>query len=150
MNSFSSRIKDIEARLIKLKTLGLSSASSLTIAKKNLTVRFQVVPQRTVGGEVLDCGSSKVAYIIVTPINNPVALAVMYLRDLNSLYNDRYYGTNYYYSGGSYIFRVVIYGSSDDLRRLNNGETLPVENYNFRIDCSSDFNYSVIYEDNDQ
>lgn len=149
MNNIYSKIKGIEARLNSLKAIGLTSASSISIAKKDITVQMQIVPLRVVSGEVLDCGSSKEVYIKITPLKNNVAFPVLYIKDTNSLYNERYIGVNLYYINGAYTYRIIAHGSDDDLRRLNNGEVLPVENYNFNVSCTSDFNYSIEYKDND-
>lgn len=143
-NDYYSKIRGIEARMNRLKTLGLSSASSLSVASKTLTLPFQIVALRTVAGEVLDCGSSREAYVRITPQGNQPCFAIIYLTD-DHIHRNRRAFFRRVYKDDEYIFRIYLSGTSDDLADLNRGVVLPSQDYHFKLYCTSNFNYSITW-----
>lgn len=149
MNNFSSRIRDIEARMNRAKTLSLASSSSLKISQTEITIPFQIVATRVVSGEVLDCDSSKVAYVAISTANNAPALIAMRLISPTSfgdriIINSR---TLENIGNAKYGYKIRISGDDSDLQALNNGQTLPWENYKFKILATSEISLSIRYID---
>lgn len=145
MNLYS-RVKDIEARMNRLKTIGLSSSSSLTLTRKNIVLPVKIIPLRTVSGEVLECGADRVAWVQIT--TDKPAFVAMYITDTTPLHGSRPIGNNQYFVDGKYTYRIEVYGSNDDLDSLNRGVVLPTEYYSFSFYCTSNFTYSITWVNN--
>lgn len=147
MNNFYSKIKNIEARINSAKTLGLSSSSSLSIVEKTFSVFLQIVPTRVVSGEVLDCGSSQYFYIEISTENNMPALLGLRLLSPTSFTEELYvskYGADY--NNFKYAYNILTFGSQRELDILNNGGTLPVVRYDFKIVSTSNITFTTRYE----
>ena len=151
INTFSGRIRVIEAQLNKLKTLGTSSSSSLGTSTVDITIPFQIIATRTVSGEVLECYSSKYANInLKTNDGSPALFSVEFISPLN-FGNRRIITWDWISEETSYQYnhRICIEGNEEDLAALNRGQTLPVVNWKFRIKMTSLFSYYIKYEDYD-
>lgn len=150
MNSFSDRIRNIEARINRLKTLSLSSSSSLAVSYTTITMPFQIVATRiTAQGEIMDCDSSKVAYVGISTADDAPALISLRLISPTS-FGDRIIisaRTIQNIGGHKYGYKFRIGGDDNDLQILRNGGTLPVVNYTFKIVATSSITYSITYED---
>lgn len=150
MNSFENKILGIKARINRFKTLGLSSSSSLAVAEKTITIPFQIIATRITGaGEVMDADSSKIAYVRINTNDNMPALVTLRLISPTS-FGDRIIMTakTLNDSGGArYCYRIAISGDTSDIAALNNGQTLPIINYTFKILTTSAISYSIHYVD---
>lgn len=151
MSNFSSKIKDIERRINQLKTLGLSSSSSLNIAEYEITLHFQIVATRIgAGGEVFDAGSSQEALIrITTKDNRPALICLRYISPLQigarTIYIDE---TLMNIGNYDYAYNCVIFGDEADKQALQNGQTLPVQNYKYKILATSEItSINITYRD---
>lgn len=151
MNSFASKIKNIESRLNKLKTLGLSSSSSLAVRGYELSLNFQIVATRTgSGGEVFDTGASQRAYVRLRTKNNSSALTcIRYISPLNV-------GARILYSQPTlaniqdYNYEYIFYINGDEADRaaIQGGQTLPVQTYKYKILSTSEITgIDIRYED---
>ena len=147
MANFYEKIRSIEAQMNKLKTLGLTSSSSLSIIKKDITLPFQLVGTSGTPGYYSWCSSSKLANVKIVPKSNKPAFATLYTKN-PEIIADRAIFTTTTYDSTSYVYRVNIVGSDADLARINSGQTLPSEDYEFEIFCTDDFTYSIVWEDN--
>lgn len=146
-NQFGAKIKSLEAQLNKLKTVGLSSSSSLGVAVVDIPIQFQMMGTRIVDGEILESGSSKIAHVHIQSYGNvPIILSsevIMpdYTREVTStrlLSN---------LPGFKYMISFGVWGNDDDLAAIRRGETMPFLNYTFRIKGTEQFNYQITYED---
>ena len=152
MNSFSERIRAIEAKLNQLKTQGLSSSSSLEVAEYTITVNWQIIAIRIgSGGEIFEVGASKDAYVRVrTKDRQPALICMRYISPLN--FGERsigqwrslhYIGNNY-----DYCFDLYMYGDENDRQAIEGGQTLPTETYTFKILSTSELTgIDILYED---
>lgn len=150
MSKFSEKIRNIEARMNRLKTLGLSSSSSLKISQTSITIPFQIIATRiTPIGEIMDCNSSKVATIRISTADNAPALIAMRLIAPTSFGNRIIltYKTLGNIGSSKYGYRIYIAGDDSDLQALRNGQTLPIINYTFKILATSNITCSINYED---
>lgn len=149
-NNFYSKIRNIEARMNKLKSIGLSSSSSITIKEVSCSVYLKIIPTRVdeITGEVLDCGSSQFCSIKIRTKNNESALFGMRLVSPTTftqyLYVNKIGGGDNTYKYG---FDIDVIGSQTELDILTNGGTLPVVEYKFKIIGTSDFSINITYRD---
>ena len=121
MNSFSARIKNIEARMNQLKTFGLSSSSSVKTISKTVSITFTIVPYK-VNYEWDNCHSSQSARIYLNWNTQQQGLCSAYIKSPANLQNrrivlDRLTTSNY----ASTFGLDVLSGSGQDLAYFNNG-----------------------------
>lgn len=149
-NSFASKIKGIEARLNRLKTIGLSSASSLSVGITGITIPFTIIGTYIDQfGVVQSAGSSKIAYVRVWTENHAPAFVVPELvSPLN--FGDRIISTQRtlaYRSDADYCYEIKIYGEQADVDFLNNGGTFSPQDHVFKFLCTSVARYEIFYRD---
>ena len=151
-DNFYSRIKNIEARMNKLKTLGLSSSSSLSVDGTTFSVYLQIVPTRvdTITGEVLDCASSRFCSVKIKTKNNENALFGLRLISPTNfteyLYVEKIGANNSTYKYG---FDIDTGGSQVERDILTNGGTLPVVEYRFKVVSTSEITLDIAYRNRD-
>lgn len=144
---FSSKIKNIEARLNRLKTLGLSSSSSLSVASNDITIPFQIIGTVYSGGHITSAESSKMAYVRIKT-NVPAFAAIELVSPLD--FGDRIISTERTLENVEdydYCYRIRIYGTSDDAQYLDEGGSFSPINYTFRFLTTAEAQFNVIMVD---
>lgn len=148
-DSFYQKIRGIEAQLNRLKTIGLSSSSSLAIKEIPFTLSFQITPDSEVYEpyEVLSCSSSYNCYVRFSTPDSEPALVGLRLLSPTSFGNRVIYTRKRIRSltDSSLCYEIHVLGDSNDTARLNNHETLPVENYDFKLLTTSNATISLEY-----
>lgn len=149
MNNFASRIKNIEARMNNLKTIGLTSSSSLTVAEYTITVHFQIIAtQIGAGGEIFDAGASQYAFINIQTKDSQNALICNWLTSPADVENRSIYDAQVVIPGYKYSYQLYVNANDDDVYRLERGETLPVRYYSFKFISTSEItSINITYED---
>lgn len=136
-NGLAMRIREVEARMNQLKTLGLSSSSSLAMSENQYTFQLQIIgTQFDSDGNVTEAGASKKGILkIRTQDRQPALLGIRYISPLN--FGDRgirifptLEKTDDFYN---YCYSFYIYGDQDDIDALNNGQTLPTVSYTVKL-----------------
>lgn len=151
MADFYSKIRNIEAQLNKLKSVGLTSSSSLGVAYQDVTMPVQIIATDIVSGVVYECGSSKRINIHLQPVNGQPEIVSNEIISPANLENRAVIKWRWLSNeaGYKYWLRIWIRGSHDDLDALNRGETIPPLNFVFRIKMTSQFSSKVVFEDVD-
>lgn len=143
MTNLYERIRNIEARLNRMKTQSAFSSSSLAVAEQNITLPFQIVGTDIASGVVYSASSSRQAFVCIDTaepafvalrILSPTAFgdSVVFIR--KTLHN---------IGSARYGYWCEILGGDSAIAALNNGQTLPLIDYEFKILCTSDFTVSI-------
>lgn len=141
MSDFYSRIKAIEAQMNKLKTLGLSSSSSVSTKAETITIPFKLVPYK-VNYEWDNCAGQYSARVTVT-WTSALGLCSAYIKEPANLQNRRYALDRITDSSHDCQFGLtLVSGSDDDLAIFNNGGDIPAFNVTLEIVATADFNLS--------
>lgn len=149
MGSFTSRIKGIEARINNLKTSGLTSSSSLTVAEYTITVHFQIIATWIgASGEIFGAGGSQRALVNIQTKNSQNAFICNWLIAPVNLENRDIFDAQVVIPGYKYSYDLYVSANDDDIRRLERGEILPVRNYSFKFVSTSEItSINITYED---
>lgn len=149
MNSFASRIKNIEARMNNLKTIGLTSSSSLRVAEYTITVHFQIIATWIgASGEIFGAGASQYAFVNIQTKDSQNAFICNWLTAPANLENRDVYDAQVVIPGYKYSYQLHVKANDDDISRLERGETLPVRNYSFKFVSTSEIaSINITYED---
>lgn len=152
MNSFGSKIKDIEARINRLRTLGVSSSSSLAIAEYTVKINWKIIAIRIgASGEIFEVGASQYAYVrIHTKNNQPALLNFQYISPLNFGERNIFNGKTLENLGSNYNYGILLYmyGDENDRRAIEQGQTLPTQTYTFKILSTSEItSIDIVYKD---
>lgn len=141
MNKFSSRIKDIEARMNRLKTFGLSSSSSLSMISKTVVIPMKIVPYK-INYEWDRCAGEYSYRITINWANRP-GLCSAYIKAPKDLRNRRYAFDRLSNSNNMCEFGLeIISGSDDDLDIFNSGGSIAPFNITIEIVASANFTIS--------
>lgn len=152
MNRFSEKIRNIEAKINNLKTLGLSSSSSLEVAEYTFSVNWKIIATTIgAGGEIFDVGASQYAYIrIRTKNNQPAFICLRYLSPIPFGEREIFNGKTLEKLGNSYNYGYQLYvnGDESDRQAIERGQSLPFQQYTFKIVSTAEItNINIIYED---
>lgn len=141
MNNFASRIKNIEARMNRLKTFGLSSSSSVKTTAKTITLPIKIVPYK-INYEWDNCGG-QYSYRVRVNWVGANGLCSIYMKSPINLRNRRYGVYRLTNTSFNYEFGVnLMSGSKDDLAIFNNGGSIPEYNIQLEIVATADFTIS--------
>lgn len=152
-NNFAQKIKSLEAQLNRLKTIGLSSSSSLAIKETPFTLSFQITPDVWFDEpyEVLSCSSSYNCYVRFTSTDSaPMLIGLRMVSPTE--FGDRIIYTKKRIrsqNDSSLCYEIHVIGDSNDIARLNNHETLPVEQYQFKLLTTSEVTLQLEYVERD-
>lgn len=137
-DSFSSRIRNIEARINQAKSAGLRSASSITTTTKSVIIPVQIVPYEV--NYQWDNTASKYSARIHVSWSNSVGLCAAYIKSPANLANRRYCLDRITTSDKDCEFGFnVISGSNSDLDTYNQGGTIAPYNVEVVVVATSDF-----------
>lgn len=148
-NNFADKIKNVEARLNYLKTLGLSSSSSLAVKEIDVSLHFQITPETwtTSPYEVLTSSSSHNCYVKIGTASSAPALAGLRLVSPTTFGRRLIYTRKRIRSlnDDTLCFEIHVIGDENDTARLNNGEVLPHEYYDFKILTTANETVNIEY-----
>lgn len=142
MNKFSSRIKDIEARMNRLKTFGLSSSSTVATTSKTLVLPIKIVPYK-VNYEWDNC-AGQYSYRVRVNWSGANGLCSIYIKNPINLQARRYNITRLTDSAFHTEFGIELMdGSTQDLAIFNNGGSIP--EYNITLEIVATANFTISY-----
>lgn len=143
MKNFTQEIIRLGNEVRDLKTFGLTSSSSLALAKISQTFTFQIVGYK-VNYEYDYCASSRAALIKLVPDDGKNMLTMPILASNSSALNSRDVELKRIIIDGEdgFEFRIVA-GSPDDLTRINNGQTIPPITFTVDFYATSDFTIDI-------
>lgn len=148
MISLADRIKNLQAKINQAKTLGLSSSSSLAVKETTFTLPLQIVGTYIdATGGVWLCGASKIAYVHITPKSGRPSLIGLRLLTTGLGTKGFRIAKEYYEGVAPYTYRIYLDGGTNELDSLNRGQTLPIQNYSFKLLTTDDIDYRIEYKD---
>lgn len=136
----------------RLKTLSLSSSSSLSVIEYTITVSWKIIATRIgAGGEIFDVGASQEAHIRIKTKNSQAALlCIRYISPLQFGERQIFNAKSLYKIGNDYdyCYDLYLYGDESDRQAIERGQILPYQNYTFKILSTSEItNINILYED---
>lgn len=140
-DNFSSRIRNIEARINQAKTAGLRSSSTITTTRKSVVIQVQIVPYKI--NYEWDNTASKYSARIHIEWADKVGLCSAYIKAPNNLEGRRYCLdrlTNDNYAC-EYGFQIL-QGNNNDLNTYNQGGTVQPFDVEIEIVATADFSLS--------
>lgn len=140
-DKFSSRIRNIEARINQAKTAGLRSSSSITTTTKSAVITVQIVPYKV--NYQWDHTASKYSARIHIQWANKVGLCSAYIKSPNNLAGRRYCLDKLTDSSYACEFGFnILSGNNSDLNTYNQGGTVPPFDVEVEIVATADFTLS--------
>lgn len=139
MHSFSQKIIDLEARINRLKTLGMRGSSTFATTSKTITIPMEIVSDGMGGSE-----SKYSARITVSPEEDN-CLVCAYIQSPQNFSGrnfvlDRRTDSSYEHQ---FVFQIK-YGSETDTAIINGGGTIPPFNVVIEVVATSNFTLSYV------
>lgn len=136
-NGFAERIRNIEARINRLKTLGMRGSSTFATTSHTVTIPMLIVSDGYWGTQ------SKYSARITAAIDDESALVCAYIKSPQNLSNrnyvlDRRTNANFEHE---FVFKVVE-GSEEDLAIIEGGGTIPPFDVVIEVVATSEFTLS--------
>lgn len=138
-NSFSMKIRDIESKLNKLKTLGMRGSSTFATTAKTVTIPMHIVSDG-IGGSAGEYSAR-----ITVNTDDEAFLACAYVQSPQDFSGRRFVldrRTNSSYKC-QFVFQIYV-GSESDTAIINGGGTIPPFNVVIEVIATSDFTLSYV------